>query len=261
MKKINDFNVVPMRQQQAFEFYNKVWENVKPLFDGESAYLPLQPVCEEFKLALDDFDISLKPLRKSEITRKLTEEDKNRNRAWKGLRTHVKNMLNSFDAETVECAMLMNNFIHLYGDPSRLAYTEKTGTLRNLIDDLEYKVKTAVMNRVGVAEWFDRLKSSNQSFIELMKKREVELKYIESGQSLANRDRINQLYRKLVEQLNAHVLVGNKPDILADIVLEVNQIIDQERMVLKARKTRKNTAGIDPEKPDEDLLVKVDNNG
>jgi len=236
--KINSFCVTQMRQQQAFEYYNKVWANIRPIYSVDSFYPFMHKICNEFTTTLANFDDSLKPLLKSDLTEKIRTADNNRVRAWRGLRAHIKNQLNSFEEETVEAATQIHQYIQLYGNPANLAYTEKTGTFRSLISDLETKIDSISLEITGADKWFFHLKKYNSEFIKLISQRERSKMHHESGLSMNNRDKMNKTYQKMIERINALILMDDNPVKYESVILGINEVIDRERTVLKTRKTR-----------------------
>jgi len=94
--KVKKFDVSRMRNPQAFEFYNKVYQKVR-----YSAFTDIKPYLEAMKTANEEFDVALKIIRKNIITEDITREDENRDRAWRGIRAAVQNGLNHFKPEVV----------------------------------------------------------------------------------------------------------------------------------------------------------------
>lgn len=243
--KIKNISISQMRQQQAFEFYNRVYDKVKDI-----KYDALKPFVTNFKQANEAFDIALKPLRKSLVTEKISKADERRDAAWRGLKAAVQLNLNHFRDHEKDLAKQADRILSTYGDPTKLPYTEETGVLRNLITDLYNHIKPGHITDLGIGAWLAELNSANTAFSDLVKERNSEQASLISGESKAKRREVDEAYKKLVEMVNAFALVAENPSVFADAIQKVNQIIDKESAVLKARRTRSNNKN-NNEEPDD----------
>ncbi|MCC8153582.1 MAG: DUF6261 family protein [Tannerellaceae bacterium] len=230
--KVQGFRVDRMRQQQAFEFYNKVIEAVKisPLEE----LLPYRIQLEE---ANHSFDMALKPIRKSIWTQEIREEDQNRANAWSGLNGMVKNACKHFDPSIKAIAQKAKIIVKTYGNPTRLPYTEETGTLKNLITDLQQELSRQEQEKIGMKVWLDELERSNTEFAKKIAIRQNEIAYLESGKSQEKRKEVDNAYKALVKFINAYIVIHSSRG-LTDCIVHLNHLIDQESAVIKARKTR-----------------------
>lgn len=246
--KIKSINIAQMRQQQAFEFYNRVYDKVK-----EIEFDPIKPFVKNLKDANDAFDIALKPLRKSLLTEKITEADERRDTAWRGLNTIVQVQLNQIYNYEKDVAKQADRILRTYGDPTKRPYTEETGIIRNLLTDLHANITESSMKNIGIYPWVQELNRANNLFADLVKERNAEQATLVSGQSKAKRQEADEAYKKLIEMINAYVLVTDDPTVFHDAIGKVNQIIDKENIVLKARRTRggKKDEEEEPGEPEE----------
>ncbi len=231
--KVKKFDVSRMRNPQAFEFYNKVYQKVR-----YSAFTDIKPYLEAMKTANEEFDVALKIIRKNIITEDITREDENRDRAWRGIRAAVQNGLNHFKPEVVLSAKKAAIILNTYGDPTRLPYTEETGVLRNLLTDLDKKLQFADHQALGIVDWLKELARANEEFARQVGYRQSHHINLTAGESKAKRQAVDAAFNKLVEMINAYVLIAEDPSLLYDAILNINQMINEESAVIKARRTR-----------------------
>lgn len=253
--KVKKFDVTRMRQQQAFEFYNKVYLKIKFI-----TYEPIYPYREALKTANEEFDIALKPIRKSEITERIMKEDENRDRAWRGIRAAIQMGLNHFKPEVVAAAKRVAIIFNTYGDPTKLPYTEETGTLRNLCTDIDKKLQFSDQTALGIVDWVKELVRANEEVAKQVNYREGRLVHLESGDSKAKRQAVDNAFKKLAEMINAYGLTDQEEASRAHgIAKEINYLIDQENAVMKARTTRRaNKKGDEPEETGNDVIEDLD---
>lgn len=231
--KVRKFDVSRMRNQQAFEFYNKVYQKVR-----YCSFTDIKPYLEAMKTANEEFDVALKTIRKNIITEDITREDENRDRAWRGIRAAVQNGLNHFKPEVVLSAKKAAIILNTYGDPTRLPYTEETGVLRNLHTDLDKKLQFADHQALGILDWLKELARANEEFAKQVGYRQSHHVNLRAGETKAKRQAVDAAFNKLVEMINAYVLISEEYTKLYQPIVDINQVIKEESAVIKARRTR-----------------------
>lgn len=242
--KAKNFSVSQMRQQQAFEFYNKAIKYAK--------YCRLEPF-QSYITALEkanaELDLALTPIRKSQHTETIVAEDEKRDRTWRALRATVNAQLLHFHDTNVSIAKRADAIVTTYGDPTRLAYTEETGVLKNLVTDLEEMIVEGNQKRIGIDELVKELKRANEWFTKLLTNREGEKAFKETGISKTTRQAADNAYRNMIEALNAIAFMEADKTKVQDAINLLNQIIDQENAVMKARATRRGNKKENTETP------------
>ncbi|MCC8154998.1 MAG: DUF6261 family protein [Tannerellaceae bacterium] len=234
--KVNEFNVGRMRQQQAFEFYNKVIETSRI-----SSVEDLHAYRNNLIKANDAFDIALKPILKSELTEDIAQEDAKRDNAWRGLNSAAQTAVKHYDPDIKAIAKRADIIVKTYGNPTKLAYTEETGTLRNLIADLKEKLSTAEHEKIGIKGWLAELDRANKEFAKMIAARQDKIAYRESGKSLEKRKEADEAYKSMVEFINAYVVLHPNDEII-DFIVQLNHMIDKEVTVMKNRATRSSSS-------------------
>ncbi len=231
--KIKNLSISQMRQQQAFEFYNKAIDYAK--YCRLEAF---QPYISALEKANAELDLALTPIRKSKHTETIVAEDEKRDRTWRALRGIVNAQLLHYDDNIVSIAREVEAILRTYGDPTKLAYTEETGVLKNLVTDLETMIDESYHKRLGIDGLVEELKRSNVWFTKLLLNREGEKALQESGLSKTTRQAADNAFRNMVEALNAIAFMEADKSTVAEAIKLLNQIIDQENAVMKSRRTR-----------------------
>jgi len=252
--KVKNFSISQMRQQQAFEFYNKAIKYAK-----YCRLEPFQPYITALENANQELDLALTPIRKSQHTENIVAEDEKRDRTWRALRGIINAQLLHYEDYNVSLAKKVDAILTTYGDPTRLPYTEETGVLKNLVSDLEKMVEDRFQKTLGIDGLIKELKRANNWFTTMLTNREGEKAFRESGISKDCRQAADNAYRKMTEALNAIAfLQEDKKEVQSAIDL-LNHIIDQENAVMKARATRRaKKKETEPGKPTPDNGEKED---
>ncbi|MCD8176237.1 MAG: DUF6261 family protein [Tannerellaceae bacterium] len=232
--KVKNCSISQMRQQQAFEFYNKAIKYAK--YCRLEQFQPYITALEDANKALD---LALTPIRKSQHTETIVAEDEKRDRTWRALRATVNAQLLHFHDTNVSIAKRADDILNTYGDPTKKAYTEETGILKNLVTDLEEMIVEANQKRIGIDELVKELKRANEWFTKLLTNREGEKAFKETGISKTTRQAADNAYRNMVEALNSIAFLEADFSKVQDAINLLNQIIDQENAVMKARATRR----------------------
>ena len=135
--------------------------------------------------------------------------------------------------------------IDKYGDPTDKPQTEESGILHNLIQDLENGKEESFPN-LQVDVWLTDLKNKNQKFLEYSKSRTEEEAARQVGIVKEKILLVNEAYRKLIDTVNAMVLLNGEAK-FASFIDQMNILIDRQKTVLKARATnsaKKNDEGV-----------------
>ena len=133
--------------------------------------------------------------------------------------------------------------IDKYGDPTDKPQTEESGILHNLIQDLENGKEGSFPN-LQVDVWLTDLKNKNQRFLDFSKMRTEEEAARQVGIVKEKILLVNEAYRKLIDTVNAMVLLNGETKFVS-FIDQMNILIDRQKTVLKARAT--NSAKKDDE--------------
>lgn len=142
-------------------------------------------------------------------------------------------------------ALAAKALIDKYGDPTDKPQTEESGILHNLIQDLENGKEGSFPN-LQVDVWLTDLKNKNQRFLDFSKMRTEEEAARQVGIVKEKILLVNEAYRKLIDTVNAMVLLNGEAK-FTSFIDQMNILIDRQKTVLKARATnsaKKNDEGV-----------------
>lgn len=203
---------------------------------------------KEFALYLPLYqkeDDTLKVIRKSAVTEKLAEADTQRDFTYSGLVDAVKAALKHFSPAVQEAAKRAKIVFDTYGNVTRKPYDEESAAITNILQELngKYAPDIALLN---LQEWVAKLEADNTQFLTLIKDRYADLNLEAIANMPQVRSQIDEVYRTIVERINALVIVEGSEAYIA-FVNSLNQRIAHYRNVLKQRqgtKKEKKTAQV-----------------
>lgn len=205
-----------------------------------------------YKTKFNQFDEVLKVGGKSPYSLKLSDLDKLQDKAYTGLVTQNKVMLEHFDPEKAEIAYQVDIILNKYGNPCRLPFLQEDAVIKNLIQDLEaFDNKQSeddhpvieslddVTNRleiIKVREWLDELKKRNADFIALYTQRNEENASIVTGATKKARNETDEAYYQVARRINSLADINGEADYLT-VINNINQLLDKELATLALHRT------------------------
>lgn len=254
MKKVKSFNVSHLRTEENFGFQMDVKELTESLpttGDLDAEGLPeasvtiLTEAVNGHAAAVTALDDALKDSASVPSSTLATEAEQQRDGAWRGLNNYVKAMTAYPEENVAAEALAAKALIDKYGDPTDKPQTEESGILHNLIQDFEAGMEENFSN-LQVEVWVTDLKNKNQRFLDYSRMRNEEESARQVGVVKEKILLVNEAYRKLIDTVNAMVLLNGEAK-FASFIDQVNNLIDRQKTVLKARATnsaKKNDEGV-----------------
>lgn len=261
MGVIKDLSVTKLRQEEAFGFHKLVSAETAKCTDAK--FTELQTAYVEAFIA---FDKALKTGGASIISSQLVEIDSKIGEAYSGMTAQVNASARHFNIEKAAAGKEAKLILQKYDKPNALPYVQQSGTIYNIIQDLEAfdasdtpsegdddgdedilarsaqpRAVEGRLTLIGAREWVDRLKILNEQFIEAYTARNKARANIKVGETKATRMNIDNVYRAVVIRLNALAEVNGDTDYI-DIINAINTFIDRQKAVFAARKTTNATA-------------------
>ena len=246
MKKIATLNLTRLRTEEDFGFLKLVktetenlpLETERPgglsvLADTNSI---LQTKVDDFNAAFDAFDTALKASAVNPATATATDADEARDLSWRGINAYVKAMCAHPTADIAASATEAKSLFDKYGDPTKLAQTEESGVLHNLLQDLT-AFDSAKRTALNLDVWITDLQTKEDAFLTAAAQRTEADAARQVGIVKETRTAADAAYRSLVDTVNALVLLNGDAE-YATFIDHVNAVIDREKGILKARKTR-----------------------
>ena len=246
MKKIATLNLTRLRTEEDFGFLKLVktetenlpLETERPgglsvLADTNSI---LQTKVDDFNAAFDAFDTALKASAVNPATATATDADEARDLSWRGINAYVKAMCAHPTADIAASATEAKSLFDKYGDPTKLAQTEESGVLHNLLQDLT-AFDSAKRTALNLDVWITDLQTKEDAFLTAAAQRTEADAARQVGIVKETRTAADAAYRSLVDTVNALVLLNGDAE-YATFIDHVNAVIDRQKGILKARKTR-----------------------
>jgi hypothetical protein len=250
MNKIEFFNLYNLRNNEHFQFMTDLDKLIILYLATELGIDNLYPA---FKSALNAEDTAIRIELGSLKSKTIEQLDKLRDRILTAISLRIKSaLLSPFDDE-IESAEALIRVVDLYGDVRNISYNEESAAITNLVSNMQLRPNTDHMNKVGITTWVAELKRVNEQFMVLFNERNSELSVRDSGDVRSARKQLDPIYEKLVEKINATIVLETAKPVVAAFVGEHNQKIEYYRTTLAARSGRKK--GKD-DNPDEDTPAK-----
>ena len=244
IKQIVYFDLSRLRTEEDFGFLTKVMD-LYPKLPG----LDKAPVVNEgeggasstlidkttvFSEAVNEFDVVLKESTEYPTTKDLTDADAKRDAAWRDSRAFIKAMTAYPDAEKSTLAVTVLSLFDKYGDPTMLSRTEESAILHNLLQDLN--AVSGDLSTVFFDGWKKYLEDSEKAYVEARKKNEDERASRITGIVKEAREKADEAYKALVDQVNALAMVYGV-DYYVEFIDSLNVIISDHKTILKRRDT------------------------
>ena len=260
MKKILTLNVKQLRTEECFGYLKQVETETANLPIGGEAETPseisllsatnplLETKVNEFTTTVDAFDDALKASSTNPATATATATDDARDASWRGANNYVTAMCMCAHptAEVAANAAEAKSLFDKYGDPTKLAQTEESGVLHNLLQDLE-ALDSSKRTALNLDVWITDLKTKENAFLAAAAQRTEADAARQVGIVKETRTAAEAAYRSLVDTVNALAMINGDAE-YATFIDHVNAMIERQKAISKARTTR---AKKEDEKPGE----------
>ena len=257
MKKILTLNIKQLRTEESFGYQKQVVAETANLPIGGEAETPseisllsatnplLETKVNEFTTTVDAFDDALKASSTNPATATATATDDARDASWRGANNYVTAMCAHPTAEVAANAAEAKSLFVKYGDPTKLAQTEESGVLHNLLQDLE-ALDSSKRTSLNLDVWIADLKAIEDAFLAAAAQRTEADAARQVGIVKETRTAAEAAYRSLVDTVNALAMI-NGDTAYATFIDHVNAMIERQKAISKARTTRAKKE--DEEKP------------
>ena len=260
MKKIKNYGVTTLHVEELFGYLKQVETETANLPIGEEEERPgglsvmaatdsvLETKVNEFTTAVDAFDDALKASATNPATATATAADDARDASWRGGNNYLTAMCAYPDAEIAAYAAEAKSLFDKYGDPTKLAQTEESGVLHNLLQDLE-ALDSSKRTALNLDVWITDLKTKEEAFLAAAAQRTEADAARQVGIVKETRTAAETAYRSLVDTVNALAMINGDAE-YAMFIDHVNAMIERQKAISKARVTRAKKKE-DEEKPGE----------
>ena len=247
MKKIKNYGVTTLHVEELFGYLKQVETETANLPIGEderpgglSVMAATDSVLEtkvnEFTTAVDAFDDALKASATNPATATATATDDARDASWRGGNNYLTAMCAYPDAEIAAYAAEAKSLFDKYGDPTKLAQTEESGVLHNLLQDLE-ALDPSKRTALNLDVWITDLKTKEEAFLAAAAQRTEADAARQVGIVKETRTAAETAYRSLVDTVNALAMINGDAE-YATFIDHVNAMIERQKAISKARTAR-----------------------
>ena len=231
MKKIKNYGVTTLHVEELFGYLKQV-ETETANLPGEEPAAALTAAITTFTTNVDAFDDALKASATNPATATATAADDARDAAWRGANNYAAAMCAYPDADLRAIAEQCKAVFDKYGDPTKLAQTEESGVLHNLLQDLE----ALPIAEINFSVWVEDLKYKEEQFLAAAAQRTEADAARQVGIVKETRTAAEATYRSLVDTVNALAIIEGDGD-YATFIDHTNAMIDRQKAILKARAT------------------------
>ena len=235
MKKITTINLTRLRTEEDFGFLKLVLAETENLPAEETPSI-LTAAVNSFETAFNAFDAALKASATNPATASATDADVERDQSWRGINAYVKAMCSHPTDDVASAATEAKSLFDKYGDPTSLAQTEESGVLHNLLQDLE-AFDSSKRTSLALDVWIADLKTKEEAFLAAAAQRTEADAARQVGIVKETRTAAESAYRSLVDTVNALAMINGDAE-YATFIEHVNAVIERQKGILKARKTR-----------------------
>ena len=231
--EIQNLKLRDLRNEEHYKF-NLDFSGLVSQFTPEA--LGIQTLYPVWQAAFAMEETALNVVRASVFTDGLYDADVARDVTFKGLAGTVKSALNHFNPDVKAAAARLELLFDTYGVVSVKPYDQETAAIIKLVGELEGACAADVA-ALGIAGWVAELKAQNQAFDALKNSRYTESTARPQQNLKLARVETDNAYRAIVKRVNALIEV-NGTEAYAGFVAELNQRIENYRLILAQRKGR-----------------------
>ena len=248
MKQLSALNIARLRTEESFGYQKQVVAETANLPISEEEERPgglsvmsatdsvLGTKVNEFTTAVDAFDDALKASATNPATATATATDDARDASWRGSNNYLTAMCAHPDEEIAVYAAETKSLFDKYGDPTKLAQTEESGVLHNLLQDLE-ALDSSKRTALNLDVWITDLKMKENAFLAAAAKRTEADAARQVGIVKETRTASEAAYRSLIDTVNALAMINGDAE-YATFIDHVNAMIERQKAISKARVTR-----------------------
>lgn len=244
MKKISRIYMSRFRHEEDFGFHRLTISELPKLTGedgGKSTHASvLQARVEAYKAAYEKFDDALKVKAKVSAAKLVSQADKRRDEAFRKLRNYAKLMAGHPNPELAAIAQEIIHILKNYDDPTTLPQNEESGTLHNIMQDIE-ALGSEKREKIGIDSWSGHLKAAMDAYDAAVAQRAKEESGREEGVVKRTRREADEAYRSLVRAVNSLAEIEGDTEYAA-FIDAMNSHIEHQKTTLKARANNKKGA-------------------
>jgi hypothetical protein len=183
-----------------------------------------------YKQALNNEMVSLDFIRKSEITKKIADQDHLRDDIFRGFADSIKGATKHFDSSHREAAYLLDDIVGHYGNITRKTLDDETAAINDLVRELNQPAAAQAVVLLGLTAWQNKLVEENENFVKLMTERYRETAEKTPFRMQDTRRETDRYYHAIISQIENQHLAGVA--VSEAFVRELNAVIERFKRIL-----------------------------
>ena len=247
IKQIQSFKLTVMRIAGFLEYLQQFVKLVRAYAYTEGkaeSKLPtkVQQYFTVLASAVGSVDSAYKQSRASDLTKRIADEDTRRDNLYTALKNQLQMYLKfDFDKEMQEAAQLLWDIIKKYGIDVTENYSEESGKLQQMLQELETNYQAELrLKKLGLESLVSQLKTANEAVRTLMSQRNDERTYQQKAALATARKEADEAYKDFVAMLNAAALMDESEQTYEELFSRINELIDYNRKYVVPKKGSKS---------------------
>lgn len=250
MNKIKRIHLSSLRNEECFNFFTEFKRFVE---EASPEALNIVKAFAVFLGIYEMLDEIIETIRKSSITKQISELDKQRDNTFTGLILTIRSFAHHFDSAKREAAASLEPLISHFGNLAIKPYNEETAGIQNFLQEFRENYSNAIAI-LELATWLDELERNNIAFEEAVIDRNREGASKSELKLLEVRRKINRSYLDIIERIEALMLIEDdeekpKNETYTSFVKTLNTNI---KRYLDAMAQRKGRSDAKKEEEDDD---------
>ena len=231
-------NSTNLKAARLMDFYQVMKIVATFLRKADLATLQLNNYANAFYAMFDDFDKAIKQALKTGFTDELLEADRARDSALTGFLNVLRGTLLFPDEGVIAAARVLMDIVEKYGSGiQRLPQREETAAIHKIVAEMTNAENSYNLSKTGLAEWVNRLNSTNRTFETLyISRTEKEAEFI-AGLTREERAKMQAAFEKICEAINALSFVNGEAA-YKTLAESINQEVENVQIAAKQRSTR-----------------------
>ena len=225
--KIKTIRITSLRNDAHFQFHFDV---DRLIAEENPEKLGIRPLAVVYRSHIRREDEALKKIVKSELTKKIKEADKERDKAYSSVSAIIRTTLKHHNPEVVDAAERLKIVIDTYGHINQKSYDEQTSAVYNILQEFQGKYADDIA-LIRIPELVAELERANVAFDALIKQRTDETAHQNPDTMKDVRVDVDAAYHAIEERINALVVVEG-PDKYAEFITRLNATIDRYKLLL-----------------------------
>ena len=232
--EIEPIKVSSLRNNEHFQLNREFLALIMAIGAEE---LKIKEETDEYQECVEQEDVVLQEVEKSDITEELEEMDEKRDTSYRSAARTNKIALQHRDPAVAKSSKKMAIVFKSYGNIPKKPYPEATSAYYNLVQDLKGPYRDDVQMVEGLTNWVSQLECDNNDFDALYKSR-VDQQYAREHAKMKDvRKLTDKAYRKVVRKINALIIVEGEHR-YAELVSKFNIFVNKYNLIRAQRAGR-----------------------